>query len=178
MTQDEDVELARSGDMDAFNRLHHKYWDKLVKTLCRRTQDIDEAEDMAQEAFIRAYYAMDSYRGDSHFLTWLTSIGINNSNNHQRKLRRRVPQHDVEIDSVSIFDEDSPESYCEMEQTKDSINLAYYSMIPEFRDCLEMRLIDELSYDDIADDLGIPVGTVRSRISRGKRELKKQMQGE
>ena len=76
-----DVDLAKQGDMQAFNRLHDKYRDRLVKTLFRRIKDMDDAEDMAQESFIKAYEKIDSFRGESDFFTWLARIGINASNN-------------------------------------------------------------------------------------------------
>ncbi len=174
----EDVKLAQEGDIDAFNRLHHKYRNRLVKTLFRRTKDMDEAEDMAQEAFIKAYYKIDSYRGESTFFTWLTTIGINCGNNYYTKLSRRPPMEDVQSETVDIQQDESPASIHEMEEVKDQLEVAFYSMIPEFRECLEMRLVEGLPYDEIADKVGIPVGTVRSRISRGKREMNKYMTGD
>ena len=178
MAYDEDVDLAKQGDIQAFNRLHDKYRDRLVKTLFRRIKDMDDAEDMAQEAFIKAYDKLGSFRGESDFFTWLARIGINASNNYFGKINRRPPLHDVSADEVDIEQQDSPDAIAEMEQTKDQLEVAFYSMIPEFRQCLEMRLINDLPYDDIADKVGIPVGTVRSRISRGKREINKHLNGE
>lgn len=170
------VERAQAGDKRAFGLLVTKYQRKLARLLSRFIRDPDEVEDVAQEAFVKAYRALPSFRGDSAFYTWLYRIGINTAKNHLVALGRRAPTttafnaEDAEgfEDGGELQDINTPESTLMSRQIADTVSEAMDRLPEELRTAITLREIEGLSYEDIAAAMNCPIGTVRSRIFRAR----------
>ncbi|MBK8890854.1 MAG: RNA polymerase sigma factor RpoE [Dechloromonas sp.] len=170
------VERAQAGDRQAFDQLVSKYQRKLGRLLSRFVRDAAEVEDVTQEAFIKAYRALPSFRGDSAFYTWLYRIGINTAKNYLVAQGRRAPtstQFDSEeaetFDSADqLRDINTPESLLMSKQIGETVNSAIDALPEELRRAIVLREIDGLSYEEIADMMNCPIGTVRSRIFRAR----------
>ncbi len=170
------VERAQAGDRHAFDHLVSKYQRKLGRLLSRFIRDSAEIEDVTQEAFIKAYRALPSFRGDSAFYTWLYRIGINTAKNYLVAQGRRAPtstQFDSEeaetFESADqLRDINTPESLLMSKQIGETVNSAIDALPEELRRAIVLREIDGLSYEEIADMMDCPIGTVRSRIFRAR----------
>lgn len=170
------VERAQAGDRHAFDQLVSKYQRKLGRLLSRFIRDTAEIEDVTQEAFIKAYRALPSFRGDSAFYTWLYRIGINTAKNYLVAQGRRAPtstQFDSEeaetFESADqLRDINTPESLLMSKQIGETVNSAIDALPEELRRAIVLREIDGLSYEEIADMMDCPIGTVRSRIFRAR----------
>ena len=170
------VERAQAGDRHAFDQLVSKYQRKLGRLLSRFIRDSAEIEDVTQEAFIKAYRALPSFRGDSAFYTWLYRIGINTAKNYLVAQGRRAPtstQFDSEeaetFESADqLRDINTPESLLMSEQIGETVNSAIDALPEELRRAIVLREIDGLSYEEIAGMMDCPIGTVRSRIFRAR----------
>ena len=170
------VERAQAGDKHAFELLVAKYQRKLARLLSRFVRDAAEVDDVAQEAFIKAYRALPSFRGDSAFYTWLYRIGINTAKNYLVAQGRRAPTstefdaQDAESfeDASQLRDINTPESLLQSKQVGDTINAAMDGLPDELRNAIVLREIDGLSYEEIAEAMSCPIGTVRSRIFRAR----------
>ena len=170
------VERAQAGDRHAFDQLVSKYQRKLGRLLSRFIRDPGEIEDVTQEAFIKAYRALPSFRGDSAFYTWLYRIGINTAKNYLVAQGRRAPtstQFDSEeaetFESADqLRDINTPESLLMSKQIGETVNSAIDALPEELRRAIVLREIDGLSYEEIADMMDCPIGTVRSRIFRAR----------
>ncbi len=170
------VERAQAGDRHAFDQLVSKYQRKLGRLLSRFIRDSAEIEDVTQEAFIKAYRALPSFRGDSAFYTWLYRIGINTAKNYLVAQCRRAPtstQFDSEeaetFESADqLRDINTPESLLMSKQIGETVNSAIDALPEELRRAIVLREIDGLSYEEIADMMDCPIGTVRSRIFRAR----------
>ena len=170
------VERAQAGDRHAFDQLVSKYQRKLGRLLSRFIRDSAEIEDVTQEAFIKAYRALPSFRGDSAFYTWLYRIGINTAKNYLVAQGRRAPtstQFDSEeaetFESANqLRDINTPESLLMSKQIGETVNSAIDALPEELRRAIVLREIDGLSYEEIADLMDCPIGTVRSRIFRAR----------
>ena len=170
------VERAQAGDRHAFDQLVSKYQRKLGRLLSRFIRDSAEIEDVTQEAFVKAYRALPSFRGDSAFYTWLYRIGINTAKNYLVAQGRRAPtstQFDSEeaetFESADqLRDINTPESLLMSKQIGETVNSAIDALPEELRRAIVLREIDGLSYDEIADMMDCPIGTVRSRIFRAR----------
>ncbi len=170
------VERAQRGDKHAFELLVSKYQRKLVRLLSRFIRNPTEVEDVAQEAFIKAYRALASFRGDSAFYTWLYRIGINTAKNYLAAQGRRVPTttgHDSDEaegfeDADQLRDINTPESMLMSRQIGETVNAAVDALPEELRTAIQLREIEGLSYEEIATIMNCPVGTVRSRIFRAR----------
>ena len=173
------VERAQGGDKQAFDLLVIKYHRKLGRLLSRFIRDPGEVEDVAQEAFIKAYRALPSFRGDSAFYTWLYRIGINTAKNYLVALGRRAP-------TTTEFDSDEAESFEDGEQLRDintpesmlaskeiaaTVQKAMEELPDDLRTAIELREIEGLSYEEIASIMNCPIGTVRSRIFRAREAI-------
>ncbi len=170
------VELAQGGDKHAFDQLVSKYQRKLGRLLSRYIRDSAEVEDVSQEAFIKAYRALPSFRGDSAFYTWLYRIGINTAKNYLVAQGRRAPTS-TEFDSEEaetfesadqLRDINTPESLLLSKQIGETVNGAIDALPEELRTAIVLREIEGLSYDEIAGMMDCPIGTVRSRIFRAR----------
>jgi RNA polymerase sigma factor RpoE len=170
------VERAQGGDKHAFDLLVSKYQRKLGRLLSRFIRDSAEVEDVCQEAFIKAYRALPSFRGDSAFYTWLYRIGINTAKNYLVSQGRRAPTStEFDNDEAETFDDASqlrdintPESLLLTKQIGQTINAAMDALPEELRTAIVLREIDGMSYEEIAGIMDCPIGTVRSRIFRAR----------
>ena len=170
------VERAQGGDKHAFDLLVSKYQRKLGRLLSRFIRDPGEVEDVSQEAFIKAYRALPSFRGDSAFYTWLYRIGINTAKNYLVSQGRRAPTStEFDNDEAEPFDDASqlrdintPESLLLTKQIGQTINAAMDALPEELRTAIVLREIDGMSYEEIASIMDCPIGTVRSRIFRAR----------
>ena len=170
------VERAQRGDKQAFELLVLKYQRKLSRLLSRFVRDPAEVEDVTQEAFIKAYRALPNFRGDSAFYTWLYRIGINTAKNYLVALGRRAPtttefNHEEAEgfeDAEQLRDASTPESELHGKEIAATVNRAMDALPEDLRTAITLREIEGLSYDEIANVMGCPIGTVRSRIFRAR----------
>ena len=173
------VERAQRGDKHAFELLVVKYQRKLGRLLSRFIRDPAEVEDVAQEAFIKAYRALPSFRGDSAFYTWLYRIGINTAKNYLVAMGRRAPtttEFDSEEaenfeDGDQLRDLNTPEAELMTRQIAATVNQAMEELPEELRTAITLREIEGMSYEDIANVMNCPIGTVRSRIFRARETI-------
>ncbi|KAA0873819.1 RNA polymerase sigma factor RpoE [Nitrincola tapanii] len=172
------VERVQAGDKTAFDLLVRKYQHKIVGLISRYIYDHHEAMDVAQEAFIKAYRALPRFRGDSAFYTWLYRIAINTAKNHLVARGRRPPDTDVDVGDAEYFEVDSdlreienPENQLYRDELQAAINRVLNRLPEELRVALTLREFDGLSYEDIAQVMNCPVGTVRSRIFRAREAI-------
>ena len=181
------VQRAQRGDLRAFDLLVLKYQGRIAALVSRYVSDAGEVEDVTQEAFIKAYRALGKFRGDSAFYTWLYRIAANAAKNHLVAKGRR-PGADATIEDAEGFDEGgllsesaSPEALAMGGELAEVVESALNALPDELKAALMLREFDGLSYDDIANVLGCPVGTVRSRIFRAReaidQRVKEQISG-
>ena len=177
------VERAQRGDKQAFEQLVSKYQRKLARLLARFIRDQAEVEDVAQEAFIKAYRALPSFRGDSAFYTWLYRIGINTAKNYLVAMGRRAPTA-TEFDSEEaegfedgeyLRDINTPESVLMSNEIARTVNDTMEQLPEELRNAITLREIEGLSYEDIATIMNCPIGTVRSRIFRAREAIAEKL---
>jgi len=177
------VERAQRGDKHAFGLLVSKYQRKLGRLLSRFIRDSTEVEDVTQEAFIKAYRALPTFRGDSAFYTWLYRIGINTAKNHLVALGRRAPtttsmdNEDAENieDGDQLRDLNTPENQLMSRQVAETVNQSLGQLPDELRTAITLREIEGLSYEDIANIMNCPIGTVRSRIFRAREAIAEKL---
>ena len=176
------VDQVMAGNKNAFNLLVMRYQHRVAALIARFVQDPQEVEDVAQEAFIKAYRALPLFRGDSAFYTWLYRIAVNTAKNHLVARSRRPPAHDLEIDEVepaeigSVLHEiESPEGSLSTSELKDAIEAAVDSLPEELKTAFTLREFSGLSYEDITEVMDCPVGTVRSRIFRAREAIDRKI---
>ncbi len=173
------VERAQQGDKHAFGLLVSKYQRKLGRLLSRFIRDQAEAEDVTQEAFIKAYRALPSFRGDSAFYTWLYRIGINTAKNYLASMGRRAPtstNYDAEEaegfdESDQLRDFNTPENLLMSKEIAQTVNQSMDRLPQELREAIMLREIEGMNYEDIAKIMNCPIGTVRSRIFRAREAI-------
>jgi len=173
------VERVQRGDKKAFELLVAKYQRKIMRLLSRLIRDPVEVEDVAQEAFIKAYRALPQFRGESAFYTWLYRIAVNTAKNHLVATRRR-PSGGMHYESEDgeTFDEtdnlsdiNTPEAAFASREIAETVNQAIDALPDELRTAIVLREIEGLSYEEIAQTMGCPIGTVRSRIFRAREAI-------
>jgi len=177
------VDRAQRGDKKAFELLVSKYQRKLARLLSRFIRDQAEVEDVAQEAFIKAYRALPSFRGESAFYTWLYRIGINTAKNYLVAIGRRAPtttefdSEDAENfeDGDQLRDVNTPENELMSKQIAQTVNDTMEALPEELRTAIVLREIDGLSYEEIATVMNCPIGTVRSRIFRARETIAERL---
>jgi len=177
------VEKAQKGDKKAFGMLVEKYQRRLNRLLSRMVRDQSEIEDIVQDSFIKAYRAINNFRGDSAFYTWLYRIGINTAKNHLVKLGKRPKaMNDVEIEDIENFEDaqdlrnlETPESSMMSSQIVTAVNQTIEALPDELKQAISLREMDGLSYEEIADLMNCPIGTVRSRIYRAREAIAEKL---
>ncbi len=170
------VERVQRGDKAAFNLLVVKYQRKIFRLLSRLIRDQAEIEDVAQEAFIKAYRALPNFRGDSAFYTWLYRIAINTAKNYLVSQGRRAPTSTPsDIEDAETFDDgdhlrdlNTPDSMLVTKQVGEAVNRAIDRLPEDLRTAIVLRELEGLSYEEIAESMQCPIGTVRSRIFRAR----------
>lgn len=179
--QDTDQQLVarvQKGDKRAFDLLVLKYQHKIFAIIGRYVRDHAEVQDVAQEAFIKAYRALPNFRGDSAFYTWLYRIAINTAKNHLVARNRRPPSSDVEVEDAEFYagsealkDVETPERSLLRDELQEVVDQAIRDLPEDLRTAVTLREMEGLSYEDIAAIMDCPVGTVRSRIFRAREAI-------
>jgi RNA polymerase sigma-70 factor, ECF subfamily len=176
------VARVQKGDSRAFDMLVLKYQHRIFGLISRYVSDADEVQDVAQEAFIKAYRALPKFRGDSAFYTWLYRIAINTAKNYLVSRSRRPPGSDVEVEDAEYYasgtalhEIETPESALFGAELKAVVETAIRELPEDLRTAVTLREFDGLSYEDIADIMDCPIGTVRSRIFRAREAIDSQV---
>ncbi len=176
------VVRAQRGEPGAFDLLVRKYQHKVIKLIGRYVRDRSEVQDVAQEAFIRAYRALGGFRGDSAFYTWLYRIAVNTAKNYLESLGRRPPGSDVEIDGAeqlsigeSLRESATPERQMLTAEIASTIRRVLETLPEDLRTAITLRELEGLSYEEIAEAMDCPIGTVRSRIFRAREAVDQEL---
>jgi len=181
-TDKELVKRVQKGDKGAFDVLVLRYEHKIVNLVMRYVRDPEQALDITQEAFIKAYRALPRFRGDSAFYTWLYRIAVNTAKNYLAAQRRRPT--DIELDpldpdqyglNAKLKETDTPEGVILSQELKDTLERAIASLPEDLRTAIVLRELDGMSYEEIAQTMDCPVGTVRSRIFRARDAIGKKV---
>jgi RNA polymerase sigma-70 factor (ECF subfamily) len=172
------VQRVQQGDKSAFDLLVRKYQHKVLKLVGRFVNDSAEAEDVAQEAFLKAYRALRSFRGDSAFYTWLYRIAINTAKNALVSNRRRPVDFNLDMQDPDQYERqnrlreiDSPDRLLLTDEIRDTVQRAIAQLPEDLRTAIVLRELEGLSYEEIAEAMDCPVGTVRSRIFRAREAI-------
>jgi RNA polymerase sigma-70 factor, ECF subfamily len=172
------VERVQKGDKRAFDLLVIKYQHRVLAVVNRFVRDSTEAQDVAQDAFIKAYRALPNFRGDSAFYTWIYRIAINTAKNYLVARNRRPPSSDVDMEDAEFFsgndalhEMNTPERNFLRDELQKQIEQAFDNLPPDLRTAITLREMDGLSYEEIAEVMNCPVGTVRSRIFRAREAI-------
>lgn len=173
------VQRVQAGDTRAFEILVNKYQRKVARLLSRMVRDPDDIDDIVQDAFIKAYRALGNFRGESAFYTWLYRIAINTAKNFLLASNRRPSalremgddESETFDDSDTLSDIDTPESVLLSRQIAATVNQAVEELPEELKNAIVLREIEGLSYEEIADAMNCPIGTVRSRIFRAREAI-------
>lgn len=176
------VARVQSGDKSAFDLLVIKYQHKVIKLVSRYIRDSAEVEDITQEAFIKAYRALANFRGESAFYTWLYRIAINTAKNFLVSQGRRPPNSDIEVEVAEVLEgadslreNATPELNLLRDEVAKTVQQAIESLPEDLCTAITLREIDGLSYEDIAQAMDCPIGTVRSRIFRAREAIDSQL---
>lgn len=185
MTEDTDQQLVDrvlAGNKNAFNFLVVRYQHRVLALIGRFVNDPQEAEDVSQEAFIKAYRALALFRGDSAFYTWLYRIAVNTAKNYLVSRKRRPPSSDVEVEDAEVSEVgtvlrqiENPENSLATDKLKQAIDAAIEELPEDLRTAFTLREFSGLSYEDITEVMDCPVGTVRSRIFRAREAIDKKI---
>jgi RNA polymerase sigma-70 factor (ECF subfamily) len=180
-----DLELVRRvqrGERGAFDLLVLRYQHKVVKLVARLLRDPTEAEDVAQESFVKAYRALGSFRGDSAFYTWLYRIAVNTARNTMASRQRRPLDYEADLSESeqSVVESrmrhgDTPEAAVLSDEIHSTVNSAIEALPEDLRTAIILREVEGLSYEEIAEAMECPVGTVRSRIFRAREAIDRSL---
>lgn len=177
------VARVQKGDRRAFDLLVVKYQHRILALVSRYISDFAEAQDVTQEAFIKAFRALPGFRGESAFYTWMYRIAVNTAKNYLISRGRRTPTHDVDpgdaeffADESSLRDSDTPDGLLHRDQLQKVVFDTIEGLPEELKIAVRLREIEGLSYDEIAAVMNCPIGTVRSRIFRAREAIDKKMQ--
>ncbi|RMD78733.1 MAG: RNA polymerase sigma factor RpoE [Gammaproteobacteria bacterium] len=177
------VERVRHGDKKAFDILVAKYQPKILKLISRYVHDPAAVHDVAQEAFLKAYRALPRFRGESAFYTWLYRIAINTAKNYLVAQSRRPPERDVEVATAEqlpgeseLKDVASPEHVVLRDEIERTVFEAIEDLPEDLRTAITLRELEGLSYEEIAQAMSCPIGTVRSRIFRAREAIHKRLE--
>ncbi len=180
-----DLELVRRvqrGERVAFDLLVHKYQHRLAHLVGRYIRNPEEIEDIVQESFIKAYRGLANFRGESAFYTWLYRIAINTTKNHLVSAGRRVPDQGVDASEAEQFESgtllqepDTPERQVLTREIESAVHEAIESLPAELKEAITLRELEGLSYEEIAEVMDCPIGTVRSRIFRAREAIDRRL---
>ncbi|ABL99081.1 MULTISPECIES: RNA polymerase sigma factor RpoE [Shewanella] len=177
------VELVQQGDKNAFNLLVLRYQSRVINLISRYVRNQADVADVAQEAFIKAYRALANFRGESAFYTWLYRIAVNTAKNYLVSQGRRAPANDVDADDAEYYDGSdalkefaSPERLMLSDEIKRVVFETLEELPEELKMAISLRELDGMSYEDIANVMECPVGTVRSRIFRAREVIDRKLQ--
>ncbi len=177
------VKRVQAGDKRAFDLLVLKYQSKIVNLVMRYLRDPDEANDVAQEAFLKAYRALPKFRGDSAFYTWLYRIAVNTAKNYLVAAKRRPMEYDLDLQDPEQYDMqarlkdiDSPEGVVLKDEVQKTIDKAIAALPEDLRTAIILRELEGMTYEEIAETMECPVGTVRSRIFRAREAISKRIE--
>ncbi|MES1944366.1 RNA polymerase sigma factor RpoE [Salinisphaera sp. PC39] len=180
-TDEQLVARAQAGERIAFDLLVRKYQYKVVKLVSRYVTPAD-APDVAQEAFIKAYRALDGFKGNSAFYTWLYRISINTAKNFLVARSRRPASQDIDFTDAEMLghsdrfsEQDTPDALLESEEIRDAVIATIRELPPDLRTAIMLRELEGMSYEQIADSMECPVGTVRSRIFRARAAIDERL---
>jgi RNA polymerase sigma-70 factor, ECF subfamily len=176
------VKRVQSGDKTAFDVLVRKYQHRIGAVIGRFVHDYAESQDIAQETFIRAYRALNNFRGDAQFYTWLYRIAVNTAKNHLVSMKRRPPTSDVDADDAEHYegayrmhDSDTPEHELLREEIARTVSEVVAALPEELRQAITLREMEGLSYEEISETMDCPIGTVRSRIFRAREAIDERL---
>ena len=176
------VERVQQGDKRAFDVLVQKYQVRVMKLVARFMRNPDDVQDVAQEAFIKAYRALKNFRGDSAFYTWLYRIAINTAKNHLVAAKRRATDSAVDAQEAEQFDNGdwlreygTPERELLASEIKQVIHDTISALPGDLKEAITLREMEGLSYEEIATVMDCPIGTVRSRIFRAREAIDQQL---
>lgn len=176
------VKRVQAGDTGAFDLLVQKYQHKVINLVGRFVSDHAECQDIAQDAFIKAFRAIGSFRGDSQFYTWLYRIAANTAKNHLASRARKSPNYAVDVEDAEHFEGESglkeyanPENLLLTDEIRATIFHAIENLPEDLKSAITLREIDGLSYEEIAQVMDCPIGTVRSRIFRARDVIDKEL---
>jgi RNA polymerase sigma-70 factor (ECF subfamily) len=176
------VKRVQKGDKGAFDLLVLKYQHKIVNLVMRYVRDPELALDITQEAFIKAYRAIPRFRGDSAFYTWMYRIAVNTAKNHLAAQRRRPMDVELDLQDPEQYDlhaklreTDTPEGVTLGKELKETVERAIAALPEDLRTAIVLRELEGMSYEEIAQTMECPVGTVRSRIFRARDAIAKKV---
>ena len=176
------VVRVQKGDKTAFDLLVRKYQHKVAKLVSRYVRDRREVEDVTQEAFIKAYRAIGGFRGESAFYTWLYRIAVNTAKNYLESQSRRPPGSDMEIEGAELIesgaglrDQATPERQMLTNEIASTVHRVLEHLPPDLRTAITLREIEGMSYEEIAEVMDCPIGTVRSRILRAREAIDQEL---
>ena len=176
------VARVLGGDSAAFDLLVRKYQHRIAALISRYVHDWSEVQDVAQDTFIRAYRAIGNFRGDAQFYTWLHRIAVNTAKNHLVSHSRRPPTDDIEVETAEQFESGlrlrenaTPERELMRQQLEQTVMRAVERLPEELREAISMREVEGLSYEEIAQRMQCPIGTVRSRIFRAREAIDNEL---
>lgn len=176
------VAQAKKGDQKAFELLVRHYQGRVASTIARSVADTDRVRDLTQEVFIKAYRALGAFRGESAFYTWLYRIAVNTAKNYVVSASKGIPENDVDFEEAEgrvapqLRDDNTPERQLLRAEMLKNLQAAIDSLSPAMRNAMMLRDVDGYSYEEIAAMVDCPIGTVRSRIFRGRQEVAEHMQ--
>ncbi len=176
------IERVQQGDKQAFNLLVQKYQNKVCNLVARYVSNSGDVPDVAQEAFIKAYRALPGFRGESAFYTWLYRIAVNTAKNYLVAQGRRPPASDIDAEDAEYYESGSalkeisnPENIMLSDEIKRVVFNTIENLPDDLKTAITLRELDGLSYEEIAEVMACPVGTVRSRIFRAREAVEKQI---
>ncbi|WP_430463037.1 RNA polymerase sigma factor RpoE [Thalassolituus sp. LLYu03] len=177
------VARVQKGDKRAFDLLVIKYQHRILSLVSRFIPDFAEAQDVTQESFIKAYRALPGFRGESQFYTWMYRIAVNTAKNYLVSRGRKTPTRDIDLDDAEFFageanmrDIETPDGLLQRDQLQKVVFEAIEALPEELRMAVTLRELDGLSYEEIAEVMDCPIGTVRSRIFRAREAIDRKMQ--
>jgi len=176
------IQRIQNGEQEAFSLLVRKYQTRVANILTRYVRSSGDIPDVSQEVFIKVYRSLPNFRGDSAFYTWLFRITVNTAKNYLTSQSRRPPASDIDAEEADSYDgsgalkdEDNPEAILHSQEVKRVILDTINNLPDELKSAITLREIEGMSYDEIAQVEGCPIGTVRSRIFRAREAIDKQL---